>query len=354
MLKGALAAAFVAALAGHAFAFELVAGGDVLLDRGVRQAMAAAGDPARVFAGLTPVWAGADLVVANLECPLATTGPTVFKPFMFCGDPALAPVLRRAGFTAFSLANNHAYDAGRDGLLATKRHLEAAGIVPVGADTTQAAAGTARYWDDDDGLIALLACVDMPLEGLAPLDSLPEPARARSDHFLAAVREARARADWVVVMVHWGAEYLPFEQDRQHDFARELAAAGADVIIGHHPHVIQPVARIDGALVFYSLGNLVFDASPPRAQESLLARLRFTRGEPITAEVCPLRLTACAPRAAATIDAVEVLERLARYSPGVTFQPQDDGWWKVGEGQDRTDGSVVHGLPRLPALPSRP
>lgn len=341
MLKGALAAAVVALFAGRAAAFELVAGGDVLLDRGVRQALAAAGDPARVFAGLTPLWSDADLVLANLECPLATTGPTVFKPFMFCGDPELAPVLRRAGFTAFSLANNHAYDAGRDGLLTTKGHLEAAGIVPVGADTTQAAACAARFWRDDGGVIALLACVDMPLEGLSPLDGLPEPARALSEHFLAAVRDARARADWVVVSVHWGSEYLPFEQERQFDLARRLAAAGADVILGHHPHVIQPVARVDGALVFYSLGNLVFDGSPPRAQESLLARLRFTRGAPVVAAVRPLRLTACAPQAAATADAVAILERLRRYSPGMTFQVQDDGWWQVGEGQDLPSGNVV-------------
>jgi poly-gamma-glutamate capsule biosynthesis protein CapA/YwtB (metallophosphatase superfamily) len=316
-------------VAGPARAVVLVAGGDVLLDRGVRATIAATGDPAALFRGLTPLVAGVDIVLANLECPLSTGGAVIVKPYMFCADPALAPALRAAGFTALSLANNHAYDAGREGFVETMDHLEAVGVLALGAGRNQSEACRARYVEADGGTVALLACVDLALEGLAPLDSLAGPARGSAAQFLAAVREARTHADWVVVTVHWGPEYAPFAHARQVDLAHRLAAAGVDVILGHHPHVIQPIEWIDGTIVIYSLGNLVFDANLPQAREALLARIRLVQGGPPGIEIIPLQITGCAPAAAVQKEAQYTIDSLERRSPGVRCQYQRDGWWRV-------------------------
>ncbi len=308
---------------------DLVAGGDVLLDRGVREVIESTGDPARLFAGLSPLFAGTDIVLANLECPLATGGPVIHKPFMFCADPAWASALGAAGFTALSLANNHAYDAGRDGLLETARHLRAVGILPLGAGENQIEACRAHFVETPDGTVALLACVDLPLEGLAPLDSLPGPADASSELFFDAVKAARLQADWVVVTVHWGVEHVPYAHQRQSDLAHRLAEAGVDVILGHHPHVIQPVERIGRTLVFYSLGNLVFDVATPPSREALLARIKLHRDRTPVAELLPLLIVDCSPAAAGLDDGEPIVRRLEGVSAGVNFHSLDDGWWRV-------------------------
>ena len=101
-----------------------------------------------------------------------------------------------------------------------------------------------------------------------------------------AVAEAAAQADLVIVSMHWGAEYYPVTE-RQRLLARELAAAGADLVIGHGPHVLQPVERVDGAWVAYSLGNFLFDQPFPDTRQGAILRIRLDRGSITVVEAIP-------------------------------------------------------------------
>jgi poly-gamma-glutamate capsule biosynthesis protein CapA/YwtB (metallophosphatase superfamily) len=312
----------------------LIAGGDILLDRGVRTAAETSGDPAWSFRNLPPLFVGADIVVANLECPLSNSDALILKQFMFRGDPSMARRMRDAGFTALSLANNHAYDAGRPGFVETMRHLEAANILPLGGGKDQEDACCARIVRTRAGTVALLAFADLPLEGLMPIDSLPGPARFETERAVAAVRAARSEADWVVVSMHWGLEYARAPVPRQEEVAQLLAREGVDVILGQHPHVLERVEWIGRTLVFYSLGNLIFDSELPEASETVLARVELRRGQPVEAEVLPLWIIDGAPRpspagASQTGKGEQVVRRLEGYGRGVRFLPETSGWWRL-------------------------
>jgi hypothetical protein len=316
----------VAARAAPPQRVTLIAGGDVLLDRGVRARIAAVGDSSEPLRGLVPLLRGADIALANLECPLSDSGVSIRKQFMFRSGAAMAPFLRRAGFTVMSLANNHAYDCGREGLMETARNLRRAGIEPLGAGLNQVDALRPVLMGPTGMRIALLGFVDVPLEGLMPLADRPGPAQAETQAVLDAIRAAREKADRVVVTIHWGREYRPLPTERQRDLAARMVAAGADVVIGHHPHVIQPVERIGRGIVFYSVGNLIFDQTAPACAEGLLVRCRFGSPED-TVSAMPVRITGCRPERARGSQATDIARRLGGRSQGVTFIERSDGWW---------------------------
>ena len=223
----------------------LVLGGDVMLGRGVAQALD--GDWETAFAEVRP-WLDAPtspqmqhLVLANLESPL-TAHSQVAAGYDLRAPPEAIAALRAAGFNALSLANNHALDAGQIGQQETVDMLQRAGILPWLAEEPATT-------PDLPSVIGL--ALD---DTLAPLDL---------DSAAETVAAAVAQAEVVIVSIHWGAEYQTTPSPRQREIARILSEAGASVIAGHGPHVLQPVERVGQTLVAYSLGNLLFDQPYP-------------------------------------------------------------------------------------------
>jgi poly-gamma-glutamate synthesis protein (capsule biosynthesis protein) len=250
--------------------------GDVMLGRGVERAHAAAGWGESVRS-LAPLLNGADLALANLESPL-TTAPLVRPALDLRAAPAAASILPALGIDVVSLANNHALDAGLAGIEQTLEALRAYGIEAVGSDE-EAWAGTIH------GLrIRVLAFDDTTLG----LDILGAQSRVRAQSSL---------ADLVIISIHWGSELEEAPSRRQLDLSAALAQAGADVIVGHGPHVLQEAAWIWGAgrgrptLVAFSLGNTIFDTpSPPSARRSAVLVLTAARGGVIGACEVPFEL----------------------------------------------------------------
>jgi hypothetical protein len=227
--------------------------GDVMLGRGVAQVYALHPEERGALFALTPFLSEADLVLANLESPI-TASPLTRPRYDLRASPALAdPLLEgllESGLDVFSLANNHALDCGLIGLHATQTALDAHGLAFIGPDPTP-------LWRSVGDLhIAFFAFDDVT----SPLD-LVQAQRS--------IIAASARADLVVVSLHWGHEYRAVPSLRQQDIAQTLAAAGADLIWGHHPHVLQSVEWLPGrdrshaTLVAYSLGNALFDQVVP-------------------------------------------------------------------------------------------
>lgn len=293
-------------------AFTLAAVGDILFDRGVRAEIERHGADS-IFSEVAGVLSGADAAVGNLECPLTHRHEPRPMRFVFRCDPVHAATLASAGFDAVTLANNHILDQGRGGVLDTIAHLRAAGVQPVGAGPDAVAARQPVIIERNGVRAALLAFVDMPIEGAPPLEDRPGPAMAAgADTVRDAVRGARELADVVVVFFHWGVEFSGRPVRAQRELARAAADAGAALIIGHHPHALQPWERMGGALVAYSLGNFVFDqGARPRASQSAILLATLTPQGVADFEFLPVSIVNARPFMATGAAADRIREQLS-------------------------------------------
>ncbi|HUI41622.1 MAG TPA: CapA family protein [Terriglobia bacterium] len=239
--------------------YTLLFVGDLMLSRTVGKKMEAESDWEWPFRLIDSRLQAADFVFGNLECPVSDVGRNLHHLYSFRADPRALDGLKEAGFKAVSVANNHMDDWDRPALLDTVRRLRDAGIVPVGAGADEDEARQAQIVDFPGLRLALLAYV-----GVEPQDAAAGPKRAGvawldPDAVLEDVRAARSRADLVIVSLHWGAEYARRPSAEQVKLAHDIIDAGADLVVGAHPHVIEPLERYHEGWVAYSLGNFVFD-----------------------------------------------------------------------------------------------
>lgn len=236
-------------------AVRVILAGDLMVGRGVAGIFDR--DPDAVFSGIRHLLAGADVAAANLESPLTARGPLDPLRNDLRGDPSAASVLAAAGFDVLSLANNHVADAGPAGIADARSAIVSAGMAPVGAGATS----------EDARRPVILEVAGITVGFLAFDATAVEPSSSvhRWDHGTgtASVQSLAALADVTVVSVHGGSEYLPTTDPFLTGVAEQLVAAGADVVWGHGPHVVQPVTVRTGsageAVVATSLGNLLFD-----------------------------------------------------------------------------------------------
>ena len=221
-----------------------------------------------LFEKIAPDLGAADITFANLETPIDHTAAIAGYP-AFNARPELLFALKKAGVDVVSLANNHARDAGAGGLLRTLQNIEKAGLVVVGAGRTRVESLVPAYLSSQGVVTAFLAYTYSTNCGL-PKKRKGAPAvnilRSDSRKDLAAaiiqVQQARTHADLVVVSLHWGDEYAMVPTSWQKQAAIELVEAGADIILGHHPHVLQAIDSYtakDGrqTIIAYSLGNFI-------------------------------------------------------------------------------------------------
>lgn len=256
----------------------IVAVGDLMMHGQVRATAEAHGWPT-VWAGVTPLFEAADLAFLNLESPVAPDHRRVVKQMVFDSDPEVLDALWASGVDLLSFANNHVYDQGRAGFLETVERLERHPIEFLGAGRTCAEARKARILDANGIRIAFVGATDHYNDDLNAGEDEPCAATlspraevtlggANEAWVLEEARAARAAgAELVVLSVHWGLEYKTSPEAGVVAAARRLVDGGVDVVLGHHPHVAQPVEvreTPDGrlAVVVYSLGNFVSGQAP--------------------------------------------------------------------------------------------
>jgi capsule synthesis protein PGA_cap len=212
-----------------------------------------------VFSELSPRLKAADLAVGNLECPLVPIGAggSRWARDQMRGEVAYARVLREAGFTAIAVANNHATQHGDQGFTATVAALRAEGLLVAGlAGTPPWHSEPVKYTSASGESAVLLAYSWRPRqygEGRVPY------AEVNAAAVLADVQRSRESYDSVIVSLHWGEEFVEQPSTDEVRFAHSLADQGADLVLGHHPHVVRPVERRGTAVIAYSLGNAVTD-----------------------------------------------------------------------------------------------
>jgi len=278
------------------------------------------------FRGVAAELKAGDITIANLESPIARSGSEYTdKRFRFRADPELAAALKRSGIDLVTLANNHTMDFGAGALAETMQHLQNAGIAWVGAGSDLAEARKMALYSIKDKKVAFLGySLTRPVEFYAGR-SRAGTAPGLEKIFVEDIRRARQEADYVIASFHWGTEGSSQVQPYQRRVAHLAIDAGADVIIGHHPHVLRGIERYKSGIVFYSLGNLVFASKGRTADAGAMIRLHFSEGVR-EAELLPLDIlhsrVGFQPQPAPAAQAARIIERLNRFSRPFNTQIQ--------------------------------
>ena len=240
---------------------RLASVGDINLGDAPGAAIAVHG-PRHPWTGVGAALRRADIAFGNLECAISNRGAPFPKQFNFRGTPAALRGLRRhSGIDVLNLANNHVGDYGTQAMLDTVRAVRRRGMVAVGAGRNLRRALQPRVVERLGLRVAFVGFSEIaPIEFAATADT-PGTAWADPKAVARAVRRARRRADVVVATFHWGIERAPLESAAQRTLAQAAVAAGAQLVIGAHPHVLQPLRREGAGLVAYSVGNFIFGAA---------------------------------------------------------------------------------------------
>ncbi len=204
----------------------------------------------------------ADLTLANFENPVIEAA--VYHPdaTTFTGDLRLLPILERAGIDGVTLGNNHILDAGAEGLEETLFHLEDAGISHVGAGMDLEAAREPMIFELGDTKVGVLNYQGVPsYEWAWATETAPGTAPLEEDVMVEDIEKLRPEVDLLVVMPHWGNEYLATPEPGQVDLAHAAVEAGADLIVGGHAHWTKGIEVYEGKPIFYGVGNFLFDQS---------------------------------------------------------------------------------------------
>jgi len=256
--------------------------GDIMLDRYIETLMERRGgtfpftympdvlEAGKKALGVTDL----DLVVGNVEGPISDSpykNPGTAMRFNF--KPAMAQLLADVGFTTANLANNHTLDQGQDSYTQSHDYLSAAGIEAFGHPDTANGVNTFISYDFDGTKVGFLGFND----AVTHLD------RAAA---LAKIDEVAPTVDVLIVGIHWGIEYETTARAGIQEFAHQMVDHGVDFIWGHHPHVVQNSEVYNGAPIYYSLGNFVFDQYWSKAtQQGLVVVLKIQDGKLTTAEI---------------------------------------------------------------------
>ena len=273
-------------------AATLVFGGDVMLGRSCAAKIESGIDP---FAGIVPLLHSASFAAANLECTISNLGASAQR-YAFRAPAQSAQLLRRSGFRAMGLANNHALDFGTAALEDCAAHLVQEQIEPIGVGKPGGKTYTPSFFSILDGKrIALLAITDV-----GPAAGHQIAAASDRSGLSAAIANARSHANLVVCLVHWGGENSEKVTDEQCELARWLIDGGVDVVVGSHPHCVQALDFYHGCPIAYSLGNLVFDGASTVESWNRGALLQIGLNESVqvsSASLIPIVLEDGLPRA---------------------------------------------------------
>ena len=249
--------------------------GDIMLAETPGERIALGEDP---FSEFAEVFRKVDLTIGNLECVVATTGEEYDKPFVFRAHPRVLSLVQKH-LDIVCLANNHTGDYGHVAFLEQLRLLEQNKIPYVGGGRDCAHARQPLIIDRPGLRIAFLAYNDFKPRAFEAGPSWPGVAWAVDAQVTADIEAARTihRADFVIPMLHWGWENEP-ANDRQRQLAKLMIDAGADMIVGGHPHVTQEVEYYKGKLILYSIGNFIFNGfDPGPARTGWVLRTRVTK-----------------------------------------------------------------------------
>lgn len=270
--------------------YTVVLVGDMMLDRGVKSKVYqfGGGNYDFLFENIHHILQSADVTFGNLEGSLSNVGADTGKPYSFRFETKTASALQTAGFDVVALANNHILDWGRNSLCETVKNLEAVGIFGSGAGCETNRAEQAYIHELPDGTkLGFLSFTEFYKGGYAREDAagLAQYTEENMKNRIADLKEKGI--DIIFVSIHWGTEYHTRSNELQQNLARTLVDAGANIIVGHHPHVAQEVEKYKDSWIIYSLGNFIFDQKfSEQTMKGLLANVVIRDG--VVADIEPI------------------------------------------------------------------
>ncbi len=302
---------------------SLLAVGDIMLGRYIGKVMHARGDN-YPFDQVRELFRKNDIVFGNLESGIAKNTTAPFfpkKPYNFAASPAAAGALREAGFSVLGLANNHLLDFGPGEPALTRSLLHAQGLSSFGAgDNIREARQPAvlvrngiRFGFLGYGVAHSRAVyAQKNRSGIAPIVM---------DDIRKDIQALRSAVDVLVISLHWGIEYENTPSKKQREEAHQIIGWGADIIIGHHPHVMQGIEVYRNKVIAYSLGNFIFDQKGKGTDRSFILACRFIGKTLYSAEIIPLgRFKTYFPRIAEDGAGKSIIKEVITFSSSLRSQ----------------------------------
>ena len=264
---------------------------------------------------------GADIMMVNNEFPYSDRGtPTPEKAYTFRARPTTASILNTMGVDIVGIANNHAYDFGQEAFLDTLAAINNAGVSYAGGGVNLEEASHPIYYITDNGMKIAIICATQ-IERLSNPDTKgatetsPGVFRCLDDSLLLnKVREARERNAFVVVFIHWGTESTTEIDYLQRDQAKEIADAGANLIIGSHPHVLQKIDYVSGVPVVYSLGNFIFNS---KTLDTCMVMATLHKDGAVNLQFVPAIQSGSRVYEATGGEYLRIINEMAAMSPGI-------------------------------------
>ncbi|SDI57554.1 CapA family protein [Natribacillus halophilus] len=300
--------------------------GDIMTGRYVEQVVDHRGTEA-LFQYARPYFDEADYVTGNLENPVLMDGneyePEDKEIVLEAGQETVG-ILDDAGFTNVNLANNHIRDYGSEGLQSTLTAFEPSEVDTVGA-----------YFGQDEEAISIeqhddLTVATVGFNDVWPLTGSEGVAESSPAESLEMIQDADEQADLVVAHLHSGVEYSSTVTDRQEELMKAYVDAGADIVVGHHPHVLQSVDVYNDGIIFYSLGNFVFDQGWTRARDTVVAQYELGEDGMAEIELVPFRIREAQPR---PIDGLAEPYHRERIFQQLTKDTSDDSTYEQSDGR---------------------
>jgi len=245
--------------------------GDISLGREINWQINQQKNPNLPFEKTKDIISSADLAIGNLESPLYDNCPLRRSGMKFCGDIKNARGLSFAGFDLMNLSNNHIANYGNQGIKTTKASLEQNQI---------------GYFGLNQPNFKTINNLNLGFLGFDDVSS-----RIDEPQTISQIKAVRQKSDFVIVNFHWGTEYQSQANQRQKNLAKTAIDSGADLIIGHHPHVLQPIEKYKGKLILYSLGNFVFDQMwSEETRIGAIALVTLNLDKTVSLEIIPIRI----------------------------------------------------------------
>jgi len=309
--------------AGKKESLTIVFAGDLMLDRGTRDITEVKGVN-DLFESAHNVLDNSDFIVANLECVACdTTCKPVDKKFTFRANPEWILSLYKNGITHLVVANNHSFDFGEKGMKQSISNLQHSGIKTIGHSQNNNATSSPTLLNKGNDSIAIFSSCLLKLNNRFVSS---ENTSSLSDKI--SVFKLKNPAYIILVCLHWGVEMNTMPTTEQIQEAHQLIRAGADAIIGHHPHVVQPIEVYRGKYIFYSLGNFIFDNHHSPANRGVMARLCMSESKIGSVQVVPFNILKSKPILMNRDESEDFRKSISGVSKTIDLK-QHNGIWEV-------------------------
>jgi len=297
---------------------SLIAVGDISFSRSVEKEVKKKNDYNYPFLKVKDFLKTGDIVFGNLETPITPGREIQSGEMIFRSNPQTAQALKEAGFTLVSLANNHTPNFGEKGLLDTFEYLSSQGIKYVGAGKNSQEAYSPVILEIRGIKFAFFAYTD---QNLVPsfyeaAENQAGTAFLKEERLRQEIDKIRSKVNFIIISLHSGEEYTPQPNNRQTNFAHRAVDFGADLVIGHHPHVVQTAEKYKDKYIFYSLGNFVFDQMwSQQTKQGLAIKVDFSKEKVERISLFPVIIeNFCQPRFAEEKEKKQIIKRLMLYN----------------------------------------